>query len=38
LIENIRAETGQAFDAETEIQFEVLFKTVLLRIRQNRVR
>ena len=38
LIENIRAETRQAFYAETEIQFQVLFETMLLRVCQNRVR
>src|SRR5207302_5028367 len=38
LIENVAAETGQVFQTEGEVQLQVLFEAVFLRIRQNAVR
>src|SRR5438105_4646307 len=37
LVEEIRAEARQTTDAEREVEFEVLFKPVLLRVRQHAV-
>ena len=37
LVEAVRAETGQALQAKRKVQFEVLFKTVLLRIGHDAV-
>ena len=37
LIENVATETGQVFQTEGEVQFQVLFKAVFLRVRQNAV-
>src|SRR6266545_5205618 len=38
LIEDVRAETGQSFDAERNIQLEVFLEAVLLRVGEHRVR
>src|SRR5437870_6150038 len=38
LIETVAAETGQVLQAKGEVQLQILFKAVLLRVRQNAVR
>src|ERR1700687_5799164 len=37
LIENVAAEAGQVFQTEGEVQLQVLFEAVFLRIRQNAI-
>src|SRR5437868_3830433 len=36
LIEDVRPETGQSLDAEREVELEVLFEAVLLRVGEHR--
>src|SRR5205823_14234007 len=37
LIEDVRAETGQSFDAEGEVELERFFEAMLLRVGENGV-
>ena len=37
LVEDVRAEAGQPLDAEGEVELEVLFEAMLLRVGENRV-
>src|SRR5207302_10812993 len=38
LIENVRAEAGQPFDAEREVELEIFFEAMLLRVSENGIR
>src|SRR5260370_41043528 len=37
LVENICAKARESFDSEREVELEILFESVLLRIRQHRI-